>query len=267
MEIFTYNFTQRALIAGFLISIISSIIGLYLIYRRMTFMSAGISHAVFGGLSIGYLLGINMTLTAIIFTLLLIWSIPYIVRRSKLQQEIPIGIFYSSSMALGALLLSFHKGYTTDLFSFLFGSILSVKEEDLILTLIFTIVILIFFIKNYWKIIFIIFDKETAEASGLNVYKIEKWILTLTGIAIVLTSKLVGIILSSALIIIPAATVIPFTKDIKKSVFAAISLNLISIFSGLIFSYYFNIPTGATIVMVATIFFLISLFIKKNTNH
>jgi len=138
-----------------------------------------------------------------------------------------------------------------------------VKEEDLILTLLFTIGILVFFIKNYWKIIFIIFDKETAEASGLNVYKLERWILTLTGIAIVLTSKLVGIILSSALIIIPAATVIPFIKDIKKSVFATISLNLISIFSGLIFSYYFNIPTGATIVMVATIFFLKLAFYKE----
>ena len=264
MEILTYTFTQRALITGVLISILSSIIGIYLIYRGMTFMSAGISHAVFGGLAIGYLLGINMTLTAILFTLFIIWSIPHIVKRSNLKQEIPVGIFYSSSMALGALLLSFHKGYTTDLFSFLFGSILSVKEEDIILTLLLTAITLIFFVKNYWKIIFILFDKETAEASGIKVFKIERWILMLTGISIVLISKLVGIILSSALIIIPAATIIPFVKDIKKSILFTILLNLIFITLGLILSYYFNIPTGSTIVMIATTFFLISLFIKKN---
>lgn len=259
MEILTYSFIQRAIIAGTLISIISSLIGIYLIYRGISFMSAGISHAVFGGLAIGYLLGLNMTITSILFTLLIIWIMPSIVKKSKLKQDIPIGIFYSSSMAFGALLLSFHKGYTSDLFSFLFGSILSIKEEDIILTLIFTIILITFFQKNYWKILFIIFDQETAEASGLNVLKLEEIILTLTGIAIVLISKLVGIILSSALIIIPAATLIPFIKNIKKLTIFTILLNIIYIFSGLLLSYYFNLPTGSTIVMIATFVFLISL--------
>lgn len=223
-------------------------------------MSAGISHAVFGGLAIGYLLGINITLTSLLFTLLIIWIMPFIVRKSKLKQDIPIGIFYSSSMALGALLLSFHQGYTTDLFSFLFGSILSIKDEDLIITLIFTVILTIFFLRNYWKIIFIIFDQETAEASGINVFKLEGAVLTLTGIAVVLVSKLVGIILSSALIIIPAATLVPYIKDIRKLIVYTILLNLMCINSGLILSYYFNLPTGSTIVIIATLVFLISLF-------
>jgi zinc transport system permease protein len=263
MDIFQYSFMQKSLLAGIFISIISSIIGIYILLRGITFMGAGISHAVFGGLALGYLLNINMTLTSIIFTILIIISMPYITKRSKLKADVPIGIYFSSSMALGALLLSFRKGYTTDLFSFLFGSILSVGDQDLFLTILFAVFLLLFFYKNYWKILFIIFDEESAKASGINTSRLETYILILTGIAIVLISKLVGIILSSALIIIPVATLIPFIKDIKKLAIYTILFTFLNILIGLIISYYFDTPSGSTIVMLGTLIFLISLFFTK----
>ncbi len=255
---------QRAFLAGIFLSIISSIMGIYLLLRGISFMGAGISHAAFGGLAIGYLLGINTTITGIIFTLLMIWTMPYIVKKAGLKQDVPISIYFSSSMALGALLLSLHKGYTVDLFSFLFGNILAINEVDLIITFIFSIFLIIFFVKNYWKIIYLIFDQTSAEISGINTFKLEEFILTLTGIAIVLISKLVGVILSSALLIIPTATLLPFVKDFKKLILLNIFLNIFSIFSGLILSYYFNLPAGSTTVLVLTVVFFFSFLIKKS---
>jgi len=263
LDIFQYSFMQKSILAGIFISIISSIIGIYILLRGITFMGAGISHAVFGGLAFGYLLNINMTLTSIIFTIIILLSMPYITKKSKLKADVPIGIYFSSSMALGALLLSFHKGYTTDLFSFLFGSILSIGDQDLFLTITFTIFLLFFSYKNYWKILFIIFDEESAKASGINTSRLETYILILTGIAIVLISKLVGIILSSALIIIPVATLIPFIKDIKKLAIYTILFTFLNILLGLIISYHFDTPSGSTIVMLGTLVFFISLFFSK----
>ncbi|MGB9856830.1 MAG: metal ABC transporter permease [Dictyoglomaceae bacterium] len=263
MNFLSYSFMQRAIISGFLLSIITSIIGAYLVLRGITFMGSGISHSAFGGIALGILLGINPLITAIIFSLVIVWIMPYVSRKARLKGDVPIGIFYTSAMALGAIFLSFHRGYSIDLFSYLFGNILAVSYEDIIITFFFLIILLLFEIKNYWKIIYVIFDSTSAEISGINTFVLEGIILSLSAITIVLASKLIGIVLISALLVIPTSIVLPWSKSLKEIILFSSLISLLSIFIGLILSFYFNLPSGATIILLLTILFFISIVIKR----
>lgn len=264
MNFLSYSFMQRALISGFLLSIITSIIGAYLVLRGITFMGSGISHSAFGGIALGILLGINPLITAIIFSLVIVWIMPYVSRKARLKGDVPIGIFYTSAMALGAIFLSFHRGYSVDLFGYLFGNILAVSYEDIVITLFFLIILLLFEIKNYWKIIYIIFDSTSAEVAGINTFVLEEIILSLSAITIVLASKLIGIILISALLVIPVSIVLPWSKSLKEIIIFGSLISLLSIFIGLIISFYFNLPSGATIIVILTLLFFISLLLKNS---
>jgi len=254
---------QRALISGLLISIISSIIGSYLVLRGMTFMGSGISHSAFGGIALGILLGINPLILAIFFALLIVWFIPYIKRKIRLREDVTIGIFYTTAMALGAIFLTFHKGYTVDLFGYLFGNILAVNIEDIIFSSLFLLVLIIFEAKNYWKIVYLVFDPTSAEVSGINTFLLEETILSLSAIAIVLSCKLIGIILISALLVIPVSIVLPWSKSLKEVIIFSSIIGFLGIFLGLVLSFYLNLPSGAVIITLLTLLFLLSFLRRK----
>lgn len=264
MNFFFYSFIQRAIISGFLLSIITSIIGSYLVLKGMTFMGSGISHSAFGGIALGILIKINPLISAIVFSLIIVWIMPYVKKKTKLKEDVPIGIFYTSAMALGAIFLSIHKGYSVNLFSYLFGNILAITYEDILISLFFLIIIVFFIIKNYWKIVYIIFDPTSAEVSGINTFIIEEIMLSLSAVAIVLASKLIGIILISALLVIPSSIVLPWSKSLKEMIILSSIISFIGIFLGLIISFYFNLPSGASIILILTFLFFISIFRKKH---
>ncbi|PMQ01427.1 MAG: manganese ABC transporter permease [Dictyoglomus sp. NZ13-RE01] len=263
MNFLAYGFMQRAIISGLLLSVVTSILGAYLVFRGLTFMGSGISHSAFGGIALGILLGINPLISAIIFSLFVVWLIPFINRKVPLKGDVPIGIFYTSSMALGSIFLALHKGYTVDLFSYLFGNILGVGYDDIIITLFFLFLVLLFFFKNYWRIVYIIFDPISAEVSGINTFVLEEIVLSLSAIAIVLASKLIGIILISALLVIPPSIAIPRSKSFKEAVFLSSIISLIGIWGGLISSFYLNLPSGSTIILILTLIFFISVYRRK----
>ncbi|MEN2984502.1 MAG: metal ABC transporter permease [Dictyoglomaceae bacterium] len=263
MNLLSYSFMQRAIISGFLLSIITSIIGSYLVLKGMTFMGSGISHASFGGIALGILLGVNPLILALIFALIIVWIMPYIKRKIKLKEDVPIGIFYTFSMALGAIFLYMHKGYSVDLFSYLFGNILAITTEDILITLFFLLILILFIFRNYWKIVYIIFDSTSAQVSGINTFILEEVILSLSAVSIVLASKLIGITLISALLVIPSSIVLPFSKSLKEMIIFSSIVSFIGIISGLTVSFYFNLPSGASIILILTFLFLISVFKRK----
>lgn len=261
IEILSFTFMQRALIAGGAIGILCAIVGVFVVHKGLSFMGAGIAHASFGGVALGVWLGINPVLTAVGFCLVVGWSIAWITLNTQTKEDTAIGIFFASTMALGILLISLLQGFRQDLFGYMFGSILSVSEADLWITLIGASLVgacLFLFGK---ELLFIIFDPEGAEAVGIPTDMLYFLLITLITLTVVISIKVVGIVLVSALLVTPAAAASQLSNRFPLILLISSVIGLVSTLSGLILSYLWDTPSGATIVLVVTaIFGLSALF-------
>jgi ABC-type Mn2+/Zn2+ transport system permease subunit len=258
LEILSYTFMQRALLASVLIGTISAVIGVYVVLRGLSFIGAGIAHASFGGVALGFLLGINPTLTAVGFCLLTAWGIAWTSRRAEVKEDTAIGIFFAATMALGILFIGLMEDYNVDLFGYLFGSVLSVTQADLWLSGLLGAGVLLTVGLFFKELLFITFDPEMARVSGLPATALYVLLLSLMALTIVLSIKVVGIILVSALIVIPAAAAYQLTEDFWPMMILAVIIGNISALSGLFLSYELDTASGATMVLTATLVFLLS---------
>ena len=249
---------QRALTAGVLIGALCAVIGVYVVLKGLSFIGAGISHASFGGVALGFLFGINPILSAIVFCMLTGWGIGLASKKGHIKEDTAVGIFFSFTMALGILFIGLIEGYTVDLFGYLFGSILAVTQQDLWITFIVFIVVLLIVRLFYKELLFITFDPEMAEVVGLPAEKLYFLLLSLISLTVVVSIKVVGIILVSALIVTPAAAAYQWTEDFKTMMLLAVLFGIFSTTGGLLMSYRLNIASGATIVMLSTLLFFIS---------
>ena len=261
-EIMTYTFMQRALAASMLIGTLSAIIGVYVVLRGLAFIGAGIAHASFGGVALGFLLGINPILAAVAFCLITAWAIAWTSRRAEVREDTAIGIFFAATMALGILFIGLMRDYNVDLFGYLFGSVLSVTREDLLLSLCLGIGVLLTVGLFFKELLFITFDPEMAQVSGLPAGLLYVLLLSLMALTIVLSIKVVGIILVSALIVIPAAAAYQLTEDFRRMMLLAVVIGNLSATIGLFLSYGLDTASGATIVLTATILFILSALLS-----
>jgi ABC-type Mn2+/Zn2+ transport system permease subunit len=255
VEILQYAFMQRALLAGALIGAVCAIVGVYVVLRGMSFIGAGIAHASFGGVALGYLLGVNPVLAAVGFCLAVAWGIGFVARRGQVREDTAIGIFFASSMALGILLIGLMHGYNVDLFGYLFGSILAVTAQDLWLTFGLGATVLAVVGLLYKELLFVAFDQEMAEVAGVPAAKLYFLLLGLVALTVVLSIKVVGIVLVSALIVTPAAAAYQLTEDFRRMMALAALIGAASAVGGLLLSYWFDTASGATIVLLATLVF------------
>lgn len=267
MGIFEYAFMQRALIASIIIGVLCSVIGVYVVLRGMSFIGAGIAHASFGGVALGYLLNVNPLVSAIVFSVLTALSIGKISRKKVIKEDTAVGIFFSATMAFGVLCIGLLKGYNIDLMSYLFGSILAVSNEDLYLIGGVAFVVIPAIILFFKELKFVSFDPEVAEIMGLPVNWLYYCLLVLISLTIVASMKLVGIVLASALLITPAASAYQFAEDFNTMMIISVVLGLISCIGGLILSYYLNTASGATIVMLSTTMFFISVLFSPKKGY
>ena len=267
MGIFEYAFMQRALIASIIIGVLCSVIGVYVVLRGMSFIGAGIAHASFGGVALGYLLNVNPLVSAIVFSVLTALSIGKISRKKVIKEDTAVGIFFSATMAFGVLCIGLLKGYNIDLMSYLFGSILAVSNEDLYLIAGVAFVVIPAIILFFKELKFVSFDPEVAEIMGLPVNWLYYCLLVLISLTIVASMKLVGIVLASALLITPAASAYQFAEDFNTMMIISVVLGLISCIGGLILSYYLNTASGATIVMLSTTMFFISVLFSPQKGY
>lgn len=254
-DIFQYQFLKNAVIAAFLVSIVAGIIGTYITSRRLVFLSGGITHASFGGIGIAYYLGINPVVGAIVFSILSAFGIEALSHRKSIREDSAIGILWAFGMAVGIIFIFLTPGYAPNLLSFLFGSILTVTNADLIYLLALNLVVILFFILFYRPILYIAFDEGFARSQKIPVTLLNYVLITFIAIAIVLSIRVVGIILLISLFTIPPATANVFSKHFGRIIVWSILLSFLGCFVGLLFSYGMNIPSGAAIVVVFVVMF------------
>jgi zinc transport system permease protein len=260
MEILQYSFFQNALAASFFIAITCGIVGTYIVARRIVFISGGITHASFGGLGIGFYLGINPLLSALIFAILSAFGIEYISQSGsykRIREDSVIAAIWSLGMAIGVIFLFLTPGYTPNLSSFLFGNILTITAIDLLMMSILTIAVLSIFVLERRWIIYTAFDRDFAITQRLPVRFIENMMMFFIAATIVVSISLVGIMLLMSLLTIPQMTANMFTSDYKKIAVISCILGFTGCISGLFLSYFLNIPSGAFIILILIILFLI----------
>ena len=256
-EIFTYPFFINAIITALLASITCGIVGTYIVTRRIVFISGGITHASFGGIGLGYFLGINPIITASIFGVLSAMGIRILSVKSDVREDSTIGIFWAFGMAVGIIFIYLTPGYAPDLMTYLFGNILTVSQADMIYLLVLTIAVIVFFYIMFKEILFVAFDENFARTQNVKVDLINYILLAIIALTIVVNIRIVGIILVISLLTIPQATAGLLTKNFKKMIFLSIIIGFISSIGGLLISYDLNIPSGASIIFSSVILFSI----------
>lgn len=255
IELLQFGFFQKALLAAVFASISCGITGTYIVARRIVFISGGITHASFGGIGLAFLMGFNPLLGAAIFAVLSAVGIQFFAEKGGVREDSSIAIWWSLGMALGVIFVFLTPGYTPNLMSYLFGNILTVSMEEI--TAMFLLTVLLALIFGYWfrNILYIAFDEEFARASGLPVKLYNYMVVILIALTVVLNIRVVGIILILSLLTIPQATANLFTKDFRKLIFLSALFALLGTLSGLVVSYFLNIPSGATIIFILVFVF------------
>lgn len=262
MDFLAYEFMQRALIAGILAGVLCSSVSLFVVLQRMAFVGVGVSHSALGGIAIGILLGINPVFSAAVFCTLVAWSIGLVSKKGKLHEDTVIGVFFSTSMALGIALISLAPGYQPELFGFLFGNILAVTTTDIILLAVSGSLIILFLAFFFKELLFVCFDSESARAAGIPVTFLYFALLTVIAITVVVSVKILGIVLASALLVIPAITGYEISRNFRGMLVVSICCGVFSAILGLWLSYLLDLPSGATIVLCAASLFFLAFLIS-----
>ncbi len=251
----SYTYMQRALVASVLIGAVCAVIGVYVVLKGLAFIGTGIAHASFGGVALGFLLHWPIVATAALFSLLGALGIGMVSRRSQVREDTAIGIFFTASMAIGVLLVGLMQGYQQDIFGFLFGSVLAVSREDLLLSAGLGLAVLLAVGLLFKEFLFISFDQEMAQVVGVPAVALYYLLLALIAITIVISIRVVGIILVEALIVTPAAAAYQLTDDFRRMMGIAVIVGVVSAVAGLFLSYTLDVASGATIVLTATALF------------
>jgi zinc transport system permease protein len=261
-SIFRYQFVVHALIAAVLASISCGIVGTYIVARRKVFISGGITHASFGGIGIGYYLGINPVLGAAVFSILSALGIEYISKKTDIREDSAIGILWSLGMAVGIIFIFITPGYAPNLMMFLFGSILTVTWLDIWLMAALCLLIVFFFVLFYRLILYISFDEEYARAHRAPVNLINYLLMSLIALTIVLHIRVVGIILVISFLTIPQSTANLYSRDFRTILYLSILFGLLGSLIGLVFSYSLDIPSGASIIFAFVIIFALAKVLR-----
>lgn len=259
MEILSLPFMQRALIGGAMVALLSSYYGVFVVQRGLSFLGSGLAHAAFGGVALGLLLQTEPLWIAIPFTVVVAIAIAWVKYKTELSNDTAVGIFFSVSMALGIVFLFLRREYTADAFTYLFGSILAVTKTDLWITVIMAAVTLCTF--PLWKRwAYASFDRELAQTDRLPVVKDDFILSVLIAITVVIAIKIVGIVLIAAFLVIPPATARILSRTFRMMTVIAMMFGLVSALLGLFVSYYLDVPSGATIILLQALFFFFAMF-------
>ena len=264
LQALQFDFMQNALVAGLLVSIACGIVGTYVVVNRIVFISGGIAHTAYGGIGLGYLLGFNPVLGAVGFSLIAALGMAWVQRHTRQRADTIIGVMWAVGMALGIILIDLGQGYKADLMSYLFGSILAVPRADLWLMLILDIIIVVVVALFYKELLVISFDETFAEISNVPVEGLYLLLISLIALTVVMLMRVVGLIMVIALLTIPAAIAAQYTQSLKRMMAIAIVLGAVFTLVGLWLSYALNLTSGATIILVSGVSYMLSLLLKRS---
>jgi len=263
LEILQYEFMRNAIMAGLLAAIACGIVGVYVVVKRIVFISGGIAHASFGGIGLGYFLGINPIIGALVFSLASGLAIHGITRKSRLPADTAIGILWAIGMALGIIFINLTPGYAPDLMSYLFGNILTVPMSDILLMLALDVVIIGIVIALFKEYLILSFDEEYATAVGMPVEKLYLLLLAMIALTVVVLIRVVGMILVIALLTFPAAMAQLLTFNMKKMMLLSVIFGFCFTLGGLWLSYILKLPSGATIILLSGLVLALTFGISK----
>ena len=262
-ELLQYEFMRNGLLAAVLVSIACGIVGSFVVVKRIVFISGGISHAAFGGIGLGYWLGIEPLLAVIPFSLLAAVGIGLFGREMKVSDDTAIGVLWTMGMALGILFVQLSPGYAPDLMSYLFGNILTVPAGDLLVMLALDGIILILVLALYREFAAVSFDEEFATVIGMPARALSLLLLCLVALSVVVLIRAVGIILVVALLTMPAAIGRQYTHDLKRLMLLASLIGIALTPAGLWLSYVLDLASGATIILLLGIVFFLSSGLQR----
>lgn len=254
-----FGFMQRGLLASVLVAAICGILGSFVVLKGLAFIGDALAHASFGGVALAFVLGANIYLGAFVFALATALGIGAITQRGRVSSDTAIGVLFSGTFALGILIISRVDSYTTDLFGYLFGDVLSITESDLWTIAVLGLIVLALVGTFYRQLLFVAFDPAVAAASGIPARALEYLLLALLGVTIVTAIQAVGIVLVVALLVTPSATAYLFTRRFHHMILASMVIGSLSALLGIYLSYYLNVASGAAIILVATALFFIAL--------
>ncbi|MDR1720508.1 MAG: metal ABC transporter permease [Dysgonamonadaceae bacterium] len=257
MDLLQYTFFQHALWCSLFMSIACGIVGAYIVTRRLVFISGGITHASFGGLGLGFFLGINPILSAMAFSILSAFGVEWLSKRQDVREDSAIAVFWSFGMALGVICIFLTPGYAPNITAYLFGNILTVTMIDLWLIGIIALLLIIAFALFLKPILFTVFDREFAQTKHLRVSLIEHLMMLAIAVTIVASIRLVGIMLLLSLLTIPQMTANLMTSRFKNMLLFSIAISIAECVCGLFISYFFNVPSGAAVVCIQVIVFFL----------
>ncbi len=263
LDIFQYGFIWRGLEAGLIIAAISPLIGIFLVLRRYSLIADTLSHVSLAGVAIGLLLRIDPILTALLSTVTASFFIERLRISKKVYGESALSIFLSGSLAIAIVLISINHGFSVDLFNYLFGSIVTVRQTDVYIIGILGLLVVGLIIIFYKELVYLTFDEESAKVAGIKTNLFNLLLITLAAITVSLAIPIVGILLISALIVIPVVTALQFKGNFQKTLLIAEGISLFSVIAGIFTSFYLNLSTGGTIVLVTIAIFALSLLVNK----
>ena len=263
LEIFTYSFMVRAFIAGIVIGIVAPLIGTFLVARRFSLIADTLGHISLAGIALGLLLGINPIVTALIASILTAVLVDKIRHNKYISGESALAMLLSGGLALAIVLMGLARGFNVDLLSFLFGSISTVSETDLYLIVPLGVLVIILTVFFYKKLLYIAFNEEGARVAGIKVNFLNILLMALTAVAVSLSIRIIGSLLIGALLVIPVTTASQLARSFRQCLILAIIISLVSVISGLLASFYLNLPAGGAIVLVSLSIFSIIYILRR----
>jgi zinc transport system permease protein len=263
IELFGYQFFQYALIGGVIAAVACGLVGLFLVLKKEAMIGDGLSHTAFGGIAIGLLAGINPLLTALAVSAVAVLAISYMRRKKIAPSDSAIAIMLALGFSTGLIVISLAGGFNVELFSYLFGSILTIDITDLALVSLLGAAVVLFITIFRRELLSMVFDEEDSRIMGIPTKKLSVVFDLLVAVTIVLSIKVIGTILVVALLVIPGLCALKLNLSFRKTLLTAVGFSILSTVLGVVFSAMFNIVPAGMIVFVLVMFFLVTLIYKK----
>ena len=262
-RLFGFQFFQNALLGGTIVSLACAWVGLFLILRKEAMIGDGIAHTAFGGIALGLFLGINPILTALLVSILAVLGISYMRKKGLAQSDSAIAVMLAVGFSTGLIIISLAGGFNVELFSFLFGSILTIDQTDLIIVSILGISTILILGIFYKELLSMTFDEEGARLMGVPVRLLSLTFNLLVAITIVLSIKVIGVILVVALLVLPGLSALQLNRSFKGTTLAAIGFGTLSMTTGILLSAIYNVATSGVIVFTAAGIFIFTAIYRK----
>jgi zinc transport system permease protein len=262
-DLFGYQFFQNALIGGVITAVSCGLVGLFLILKKEAMIGDGLSHTAFGGIALGLLLGVNPLLTALGVSVLAVFAISYMRRKKLAASDSAIAVMLALGFSTGLIVISWAGGFNVELFSYLFGSILTIDQMDLALVSLLGLSVLLFIGVFRRELLSMVFDEDDSRIMGIPTKRLSVVFDLLVAVTVVLSIKVIGTILVVALLVLPGLCALKLNFSFRKTLLAAVGFSILSTTLGIVLSAVFNVVTAGLIVFVLVLFFLLTLLYKK----